>query len=329
MLKDKLINYLKKILLKLKKKRFFNNVNCYFIYIFLLCINFLFLFIFFKLESDKPYLRYRTLNLIKRYNKDNDLKDGIGGSYIPDTMLTPVSTLDYTIQKGDSIHSISGKFGLDAMTIVNYNKIIDPIRIVRGTKIKIPNQDGIIVKVDKKNTLDTISEKYKIEKEELIRINNLSDEEEIKSDIVFVPGIHFDSITKALILGEYFRAPVYGRFTSYFGFRKDPWTKLRSFHQGVDIANNYGTKIRAAGSGKVIFIGEYWPLGLCVKIQHLNGYVSYYGHLSEITVKLNSYVNTGQVIGLMGSSGRSTGAHLHFEVRRNGVSINPLRVTVF
>ncbi|HOJ65005.1 MAG TPA: M23 family metallopeptidase [Spirochaetota bacterium] len=305
------------------------KINYYIIYLIIVSILFIFFFLFFKIEVNSPYLKHRNLNGIKKYNKDSNFKDGIGGAYIPDTIQTPISTLDYTIQKGDSIHSIATKFGIDEITIINYNNIIDPLKIIRGSTIQIPNQDGIMVKIDKKNSLDKISEKYKIEKEEIIRINNLPEDKEINSGIVFVPGIHFDSVTKALMLGEYFKAPVYGRLTSYFGFRRDPWTKLRSFHQGVDIANFYGTKIRAAGSGKVIFAGEYWPLGLCVKIQHLNGYVTYYGHLSKITVKVNSYVQTGQVIGLMGSTGRSTGSHLHFEIRRNGIAINPLRMTVF
>ncbi len=320
---DKYLNYFKNLYNKFN----FKNFNCYFIYISLVCLNLLFFLIFFKIESDKPCLRNRTLGTIKKYNNENKIGEGLGGAYVPDTTPTPLSVLNYVIQKGDSIHSITQKFGIDEMTIINYNNIADPLKIVRGATIKIPNQDGIFVKVDKKNSLKVIAEKYKIEKETLCIINNI-DEERVNGT-VFVPGIHFDSVTKALILGEYFRAPVYGRFTSFFGFRKDPWTKKRSFHQGLDIANYHGTKIRAAGSGRVIFAGDSWPLGVCVKIQHINGYVTYYGHLSKILVSPGSYVTTGQVIGLMGDTGRAKGSHLHFEIRRNGVAINPLRLTVF
>lgn len=325
MIINKYLNYIKNFY----NKSIFKNYFCYLIYIGLLSLNLLFFLLFFNIESNKPYLNYRDLNTIKKYNKENKFEEGLGGAYFPDTVVTPLSVLDYVIKKGDSIHSISEKFGLDEMTIVSYNKINNPLRIIQGNVIKIPNQDGIYLKVDRKNNLDVICKKYNMTKDELAIINNFDLTRDIINKNIFVPGIHFDYITKALILGEYFKAPVYGRFTSYFGFRKDPWTKKRSFHQGIDIANIAGTKIRAAGAGIVIFAGEYWPLGICVKIQHINGYVTYYGHLSKILVKTNSYVKAGQIIGLMGNTGRSKGSHLHFEVRKNGVSINPLRVTLF
>lgn len=240
---------------------------------------------------------------------------------------TPVSYLNYTIQPGDSLHSLAKVFNLDEVTILKINNLSNASRIFSGSRIRIPNQDGIICKVDTSNTLEKISEKYKVEKDELIKINSLKSESGISE--IFIPGIHFDGISKSLLLGEYFRMPLYGRITSYFGFRRDPINKLWLFHKGVDIAKKAGTRIVAAGAGQVIFTGWTWPLGNTIKIRHQNGFVTIYGHLQKISVKNYTWVNYGSIIGLVGSTGRSSGAHLHYEVRQYGRLINPFSVTLY
>ena len=95
---------------------------------------------------------------------------------------------------------------------------------------------------------------------------------------------------------------------------------------GLDIATEYGTPVRAAQSGKVIHAGWYGLMGKCVIIQHEDGYVTYYAHLSRVDIDAGVNVARGQHIGDVGSTGLSTGPHLHFEVRRNNVPINPIRL---
>lgn len=116
-----------------------------------------------------------------------------------------------------------------------------------------------------------------------------------------------------------------GHFTSYFGPRYHPLTKRTEFHFGLDIANTRGTPIYAAGDGRVISSnfssGGY---GNRIMIIHRFGYSSVYAHLQSIAVSSGQYVKKGQFIGRMGSTGRSTGPHLHFEVRLNGKHLNPL-----
>jgi len=137
------------------------------------------------------------------------------------------------------------------------------------------------------------------------------------------------AIEKAEKLEKIMRAkpsvlPTTGHITSTFGYRKNPFTNRgREFHSGIDIANKKGTPIKASGDGVVVFAGRDGGYGKVVKIDHQNGYVSIYGHNSELKVEVGDKVSRGQVIALMGSTGRSTGSHCHFEVQLHGKPIDP------
>lgn len=114
-------------------------------------------------------------------------------------------------------------------------------------------------------------------------------------------------------------------YTSNFGYRIDPFTGHQTFHEGVDFAAETGTVINAAASGKVIYADFHPAYGKSVEIDHGNGLVTRYAHGSELLVKEGDLVVRGQRISRVGSTGRSTGPHLHFEVRLNGVPQNPGR----
>ncbi len=117
--------------------------------------------------------------------------------------------------------------------------------------------------------------------------------------------------------------PVFGRITSKFGYRRDPFNGKIDFHRGVDIRAPYGTPVRSTASGKVIYAGWLGPYGKAVVIKHKYGYQTLYGHLSKIKVRAGQRVKEGQIIGYVGSTGRSTGPHLHYEIRRYGKLLNP------
>lgn len=119
--------------------------------------------------------------------------------------------------------------------------------------------------------------------------------------------------------------PLTGRITSRYGYRRSPFSRRSQFHSGLDIANSYGTPIRAADGGQVIFAGWWGGYGKAIIIEHGKGFSTVYGHLSRIYVQQDQQVEQGQVIGLVGSTGYSTGPHLHFEVRKNGVTQDPLK----
>jgi len=114
-------------------------------------------------------------------------------------------------------------------------------------------------------------------------------------------------------------------YTSNFGYRIDPFNGHQTFHEGVDFAAETGTPINAAASGKVIYADFHPAYGKSVEIDHGNGLVTRYAHGSELLVKEGDLVVRGQRISRVGSTGRSTGPHLHFEVRLNGVPQNPGR----
>jgi murein DD-endopeptidase MepM/ murein hydrolase activator NlpD len=120
--------------------------------------------------------------------------------------------------------------------------------------------------------------------------------------------------------------PANGPVTSYFGYRYHPILHFTRFHAGVDIGAGWGSPIVAAADGQVVNAGWSGGYGREVEIAHGSGIVSRYGHMSEIVASPGSYVRRGQLIGYVGSSGLSTGPHLHFEVRQGGQPVNPLGV---
>lgn len=118
--------------------------------------------------------------------------------------------------------------------------------------------------------------------------------------------------------------PVRGQIVSGYGYRNDPFTGAWQMHTGVDIDAPFGAPVRAAAAGKVITAG--WDgsgYGLQVEIDHLNGLVTKYAHLSRTAVREGDMVLRGQIIGYVGSTGYSTGPHLHYEVIENGIKVNP------
>ncbi len=119
--------------------------------------------------------------------------------------------------------------------------------------------------------------------------------------------------------------PVDGWITSKFGYRKSPFTGKRTFHSGLDISNKTGTEIISTANGKVSYAAPKAHFGNLVIIDHGYGRVTKYGHLQKILVKPGQTVKRGEVIALLGNTGKSTGPHVHYEVRINGVPANPMK----
>ena len=117
--------------------------------------------------------------------------------------------------------------------------------------------------------------------------------------------------------------PADGWVTSRFGYRESPFTGLREFHKGMDIANRAGTPIVATAEGVVAYTGRKGLLGMVIVIDHGHGFVTRYGHIKKALKKRGEKVKRGETIALVGNTGRSTGPHLHYEVKLNGVPVNP------
>jgi murein DD-endopeptidase MepM/ murein hydrolase activator NlpD len=119
--------------------------------------------------------------------------------------------------------------------------------------------------------------------------------------------------------------PVIGHLTGTFGERMDPFSGEGAFHTGVDISSQYGDGVRVSADGIVIEADERAGYGRLVVIDHGFGVTTYYGHLSSFNVYVGQQVRRGDTIGNVGVSGRSTGPHVHYEVRINGAPVNPMR----
>ncbi len=229
----------------------------------------------------------------------------------------------YTAKDGDNIWNIVARTSLDIDTILTVNKLESPSDIKPGKKIYIPNMRGIIIKVGQKDTLDSLSEKYKVEKQYLTHVNKM---DTLSKSHVFVPCGMLTTAERTAFLSNGFSAPLTPiRISSGFGMRSDPFLHVPRFHSGIDIRCTTGTPIKASKSGVVKFAGFKKDYGNLVIISHSNGFETYYGHLHQIEVTKNQAVKRGTVIAYSGNTGRSTGPHLHFEIRQNNKPINPLK----
>ncbi len=130
---------------------------------------------------------------------------------------------------------------------------------------------------------------------------------------------HYLKLIQTLPLGR----PTEGPVTSWYGKRQDPINSKNAFHSGIDFRGKRGAPVHATAAGKVVAAGVNGGFGKYVKIDHGNGYATSFSHLQNYHVKKNDYVSRGQVIGLVGNTGRSTGPHLHYEVTYNGKTVNP------
>jgi murein DD-endopeptidase MepM/ murein hydrolase activator NlpD len=242
--------------------------------------------------------------------------------YIPKLRL-----VEYTIERGDTLWSISRKFDVDPDSIISCNVFTNVHSIHEGDVILIPNIRGIFVNVQQGDTIFQYSTKYRIPPDFIMEVNYLRSNELDPGMKIFLPGVKFSNMERAYALGEAFNKPVRGRLTSRFGYRRDPFTRKRAFHRGIDLANRVGSRVYAAQEGKVIYTGKREGYGITVIIEHRFGYKSLYGHLASYSVKRGQSVKSGQIIGTIGDSGRATGPHVHFEIWHKNRIIDPLTQT--
>jgi len=250
-------------------------------------------------------------------------------------MVIPVKITSYVVAKGDNLWSISNKFNLSVDSLFGSNSLKNPDYLKPGTALRIPNQDGIFYKISKGDSLSGISGKYKLDVENIKKANPEAELSTLHvGQEIFLPGaspavsVYSNGSTGASrSYSKGFRWPVMGRIriNSPFGWRKHPLTGRRSFHTGIDIRAGVGVPIRASRSGKVVYSGWMSGYGRVVVLNHGDGYSTLYAHCSKLLVRRGRNVSAGQVIAKVGASGRVTGPHLHFEVRKNNKPINPLR----
>ena len=255
------------------------------------------------------------------------LSAGMEGAGVPEpeSLSRPKVLLNsaYTVQAGDMIGPLAEKFGLNEDTLTSLNKIRNTRIIPIGLVLKIPNQDGILYTVKKGDSLAGIAEIWKTDTAAIRVVNELFSDSLHEGIELFIPGARMDWVTRQEINGDLFLWPVSGYITSPYGYRKSPFTGVRQFHSGLDIGSSMGAPVRAAMSGRVSHVGWDDAFGNYVVISHHSGYRTLYGHMSAVRTKFGASVGAGERIGDVGSTGLSTGPHLHFTVYKNGITVNP------
>ncbi len=237
----------------------------------------------------------------------------------------------YRVKSGDMIGFIADAFDVTQDTIISVNNIKQSRLIQPGQYLKIPSMPGIIYTVKKNGeTPDTIAQKYKVNTEKVATVNYLNTDSELKAGTsLFVPDAELDWATRQEINGDLFKKPLHARYwlSSNYGWRNSPFNAgARTFHGGIDMAVSAGTPIYAALDGTVTAVGYNATYGNYVIITHHSGYKTLYGHMKSTACRKGNFVYTNTVIGYVGSTGMSTGPHLHFTVYKNGKTINPLTV---
>lgn len=253
----------------------------------------------------------------------------IGTENFVSNYTQPVTYQNYKVQNGDTISGITKKFGLkNISTLISVNEIGNVRQLAAGQKLKIPSVDGITYTVKAGDTLEKITKNNNVKLSTLLDVNDLTSETLTAGQVLFLPGASLDSNTLKLAMGDKFIMPIKAafRWTSPYGARLDPITGVKSYHRGTDMACPTGTPIYASMSGKVITAGTSRIYGYYVIIEHGNGYQTLYGHMSKIIVAKGQWVSQGTRIGLVGSTGYSTGPHLHFTVYKNGKTIDPMTI---
>lgn len=240
----------------------------------------------------------------------------------------------YTALQNDTIWKIRSRFNVSIETIISANPYLTDMNINAGDKIVIPAIDGALVAINDyfdvgrmKNLMNYDEEVAGDYKPRLFRLVSPDDVR-----LVFFKNAIPQIVNKEIeMLYRYklaFLSPLNtGFFTSMFGDRVNPFSHGggTEFHNGIDIATRSGTPIRAAKEGMVFFAGWRDGYGNTVVIQHHDGYTSMYAHCLKIHVQKGDWVEKGDIISTVGSTGRSTGPHLHYTIMRHGTAINPLR----
>jgi len=258
----------------------------------------------------------------------------IGGGVSKSNQKQGPTIITYTVVKGDNLWSISQRYDVKMNNIISTNNLKEISRLSVGQKLKLPitnmdvakvegdSQDAAVKKViyyvKKGENLWSISREYNVKIEAIIAANNITDASKISAG----QQLRIPNVLGARSNICNFIWPVRGRVTSPFGPRV--LNGRKEFHTGIDIGTPTGTNIVAAESGRVSYSGYMRGYGNVIVISHNGGYSTVYAHCSVILVKKGQYVNNRTIIGKVGSTGYSTGPHLHFEVRLNGKSVNPL-----
>lgn len=291
----------------------------------------------------------RIVQETKNRNQESGNNDGIGGNilgvaaYNQDVVSAftqvsekpPAEVREYTIAAGDTVSLIASKFGVSEDTIYWENNITPKTLLKPGNKLRVLPVTGVKHTVSRGETVQSIAKKYDSSSQAIVDwpYNTFVNDEIFElavGQILIVPdGVKPDEVqvnprpsiarltpdAGSITASGSWVWPAAGRITQGFAW----------YHKGLDIANKDGPPVVAADSGRVIAVlSTKYGYGNHIIIDHGNGFQTLYAHLSSFRVEQGQNVAKGSIVGIMGSTGRSTGTHLHFEIRQNGMALTPL-----
>lgn len=262
--------------------------------------------VFVQLTADVEDARRRQAS------RDLDMERSVGS----------LTVYSYTPKAEDSLMAVAARCGIPYETIATANRMPAGGELVGGRPILLPGAPGLFVPETPRSDLERITAGARPE-------NALSGRVVLRIEgkpvaFRYYPGAEFTPTERAFFLNVAFRFPLpAARVTSSFGLRRNPVTGTMKRHEGVDLAAPEGAEVYATRDGVVIDTGDDPIYGKYVVIEHDSSWKSLYGHLSAVLTDLRKSVRSGTIIGRVGSTGQSTGPHLHFELRRNGEARDP------
>lgn len=278
--------------------------------------------------------------------------------------LEPIKFKSYVVAPGDSLWSIANAQNIEVDTLLGSNSFRTSARLKPGVVLRIPNQDGIYYVLKPGETIEAVSKRYGVSMSKIKMVNADRDMAALKpGEEIFLPGAKPEGLierrdtTRVVEVRKPaptptqtkpakpapkvekpsgsevavrrakggFRWPVMGRINSPFGWRQHPITRRKDFHTGIDIKASRNDPIKAAGGGRVAYSGWMGGYGKVLVIEHPNGQSTLYAHCSTLLAGKGASVSSGQLVARIGTTGRSTGPHLHFEVRNGNSPVNPIK----
>jgi murein DD-endopeptidase MepM/ murein hydrolase activator NlpD len=231
-----------------------------------------------------------------------------------------LTVYSYLPKEGEELMAIAARCSIPYGTLASLNRFSHTEDLIAGKLLLLPSLPGIFVPETPGSDLELLVFSSREDTGVLLHIPFEGKTERFR----FIPGDDFSPTERIFFLNRGFHFPLRQfRVSSPYGPRVNPVTGRPSVHRGLDLAAPEGTEVYSVRSGTVVDLGEDAVLGKYIIISHENNWVSVYGHLSAVFTSLHTVLQSGSLIARVGTTGQSTGPHLHFELRQNGQSRDP------
>jgi murein DD-endopeptidase MepM/ murein hydrolase activator NlpD len=248
----------------------------------------------------------------------------------PESMAESLTIYRYTPGSGEDLFALAARCNIPYGAIASLNRLTHPADLEGAGEILLPSTPGLFIPREPGSDLERLMTAARTRTEFDPRASGagavplIINAGNSRGEVYFYPGGDFSPTERNFFLNRGFRFPLRNfRLTSPYGMRQNPVTGRLRLHEGLDLAAPAGTGVYAAADGIVTETGEDPVYGRYIIIKHGDNWASLYGHLQNIETALRSEVRSGTLIGRVGSTGQSTGPHLHFELRRNGQARDP------